>query len=48
MRKRRIRGINRRDFVTKAALLGAGLVAGPSLLAACSISPWKTPGAATR
>ncbi|MDH6293068.1 aldo/keto reductase [Rhodococcus opacus] len=37
--KRRIRGINRRDFVTKAALLGAGLVAGPSLLTACSDQP---------
>ncbi|MEO6758154.1 MAG: twin-arginine translocation signal domain-containing protein, partial [Saprospiraceae bacterium] len=35
------RGISRREFVGKTALMGAGLAVGPTLLAACSGQPNK-------
>jgi hypothetical protein len=34
-----VRGISRRDFVNKTALIGAGLAIGPLLLSACSDKP---------
>jgi hypothetical protein len=34
-----IKGISRRDFVTKSSLIGAGLAIGPFWLNACSDKP---------
>ena len=37
-----VRGISRRDLMARTALIGAGLAAGPLLLAACANKPEET------
>ena len=37
-----VRGVSRRDLMAKTALIGAGLAAGPLLLAACANKPEET------